>query len=821
MINWRRNLQFGRSIRSQLWVIFIGLVTVPTVCLGILVYSHSASIERQQLDEKLAIIAKDWAKVTQAHQDQIDKVLKREDALVGQKLVTLTGSLLDALDVSRALSGSAQLRANNPVLQKVSQIAIGHSGFAFVLDRQGKYLTSKGNQYNGQTMLSHLAGDDKTKLAALLDHPETVSAAGAYEVRNKFQSESGGDYRDQLTILAYYAPSNVFVGVSSYYTDFQSNDYEKSLQQDVRSKLAQEVVGTKGNIWALNSQGDFIVSRHRLQDNENMRDYRDASGQLFIQNLIAKAKALKKGESFIVKYDWKEVGEKVPATRLAAVTYVPEWDWIIGASTYYSDYQAGLQQLQIYIGLVCLVFIFISSVGAYFFSIRITRPISKLQQLAVQAAAGHLDTRVDAGILRQPNEIGSLSSSFQTMISQLRHNFEKLQEEEATVERQVVQRTAELRLEKAKLKASIDSLPLGFALIDSALTIVDRNKALNTVFQQTGKEWTLEALSKDLGTEVNLLNACKEIIKTKQPITLPEVNHQSTIVRVFLAPAISGDETIGIVMLAEDITDAKILERSKDEFFSIASHELRTPLTSIRGNASMLMSYYADALKDEPSSSMVSDIHESSVRLIEIVNDFLDASRLEQGKISFKFEPLALDKIIQKVADEVSSVIKEKKVYLHLDDTIHDPGKLPQVYGDENRTQQILYNLIGNALKFTEKGGISIRVVRDNTVLKVFVADTGRGMNSDAQKLLFHRFQQANGSLLTRDTTRGTGLGLYISRLLAEGMHGKVWLESSEPGKGTTFGFSIPIATEENIRKYKETMKAEIDSATGLTKPAN
>jgi signal transduction histidine kinase len=291
------------------------------------------------------------------------------------------------------------------------------------------------------------------------------------------------------------------------------------------------------------------------------------------------------------------------------------------------------------------------------------------------------------------------------------------------------------------------------------------------------------------------------------------------ILKIFIGPVIvdQGDDqkrTIGTVVTVEDITEATVQERSKDEFFSIASHELRTPLTSIKGNASLILDFYKEPLKDPQLKEMVDDIHTSSVRLIEIVNDFLDVSRLEQGKMSFKYAPISVEKIIESVAYEMKAVLDEKKLYLKVDKLT--TNSLPEVWADEDRLKQIIYNLVGNASKFTEEGGITINSSINGKFVRVAVSDTGRGMTPESQLLLFHKFQQASSSLLTRDTTKGTGLGLYISKMMTENMGGTISLDSSEVNKGTTFSFTLPIATEEQKTTTLQP-KTTTDSSSGLT----
>ena len=187
---------------------------------------------------------------------------------------------------------------------------------------------------------------------------------------------------------------------------------------------------------------------------------------------------------------------------------------------------------------------------------------------------------------------------------------------------------------------------------------------------------------------------------------------------------------------------------------------------------------------------MVDDINTSSIRLISIVNDFLDMSRLELGKMVFKKESIGLVELAQSVIKEYQTTGSLKMLSLSF---IPPNEALPNVMGDNVRARQVLVNLIGNGVKYTEKGGITVSVVRNDKSIEVLVSDTGKGISSENQNLLFRKFQQAGDSIYTRDSSQSTGLGLYISKLMMEGMGGKVGLKSSVEGKGSVFFFSLPI----------------------------
>ncbi len=260
---------------------------------------------------------------------------------------------------------------------------------------------------------------------------------------------------------------------------------------------------------------------------------------------------------------------------------------------------------------------------------------------------------------------------------------------------------------------------------------------------------------------------------------------------VMLSPIVTfkgKPDAIGCVVLIEDVTESRVAEKSRDEFFSIASHELRTPLTAIRGNVALIQQYFEEKIADKRFKQMLADIHDSSIRLITIVEDFLDSSRLEQGRITFKKESVALIPLIESVIKEFTPSVDRRQLTVRLEkgaDTV-------SVMGDVNRIKQIMINLMGNSLKHTEKGSITLSVTDGNGMSMIRITDTGEGISDDVQKKLFTKFQRLTKDYFREDATNGSGLGLYIARMLAEGMGGSIILEKSVVGQGSTFLLTLP-----------------------------
>jgi signal transduction histidine kinase len=376
----------------------------------------------------------------------------------------------------------------------------------------------------------------------------------------------------------------------------------------------------------------------------------------------------------------------------------------------------------------------------------------------------------------------------------------QLKREKASVEQKVRDQTREIQAAGVRLEASINSINVGFIMTDAQRDVMTINHEakviLGQAFPRVPRTWTIAKLQEALGANINLAEQIEKCFATGQPLHVPKLTHADRILRLYLAPInehhAAKAEVLGVVLLVEDITKVVAGERSRDEFFSIASHELRTPLTAIRGNTQMIQTYFGDQINSDPQlADMVNDIHESSVRLITLVNDFLDSSRLEQGKIKFELAPLDVPGILNEVMKEYQAAALNPNLYLKLSPL---PKTLPQIMVDHDRLKQVLINLVGNAMKFTDKGGVTLSVCTQDQSVCIDVTDTGKGIPDDSKFLLFRKFQQASNNILTRDSTRSSGLGLYISRLIMTGMNGQLELFASEVDKGSTFRLTAPVA---------------------------
>jgi signal transduction histidine kinase len=226
----------------------------------------------------------------------------------------------------------------------------------------------------------------------------------------------------------------------------------------------------------------------------------------------------------------------------------------------------------------------------------------------------------------------------------------------------------------------------------------------------------------------------------------------------------------------------------KEEFLALTTHDLRSPLTIISGVINFFTSGRLGELTPE-QRHMVAMMERNTQSLIELVNDLLDAAKLESGTLQLELTAVAIDELASELREAMTPLAREKEIQL-----VTDPHtKLPHARADRAKLRRILVNLLSNAIKFTPKGGrVELRAERDGPErLRISVADTGVGIPAEDIDRLFDKYEQAR-SRATR-SEKGTGLGLYITKQLVE-LHGGEIKVQSEVGKGSTFSFTLPIA---------------------------
>ncbi len=462
----------------------------------------------------------------------------------------------------------------------------------------------------------------------------------------------------------------------------------------------------------------------------------------------------------------------IPALTVAAIWYL---DAQVGGS--------GRYELDI---KTFVLPIFILGIGpalllSLAFAELLARPVRRIHAAALELARGNYKTHFQTGGAGEFKEIGA---ALDRVAGQLERTISETASETALIE-----------AERNKLRGVLNSMTDGVFALDRGGRIILFNKAASEI---TGR--SIEEVAGQLAEKVMPFRDGGELVMARWLATQGGVDHQigqwrglelyradgaSLYVDVQAVVLSQDPNGINALVTFHDLTKSHQLEEMKIDFVALAAHELRTPLTEIKG--------YLDILQHEAKGLKAADKRlldrtmESATQLSGLVNNLLNVARIEHGEINY--QPLTVDFLafIEEFSRSVEWRFKDEGRTLKLS----LPARLPLIVGDPNGLREVMTNLIDNALAHTQPklGIVTIAVRAHRTEIEVSLSDNGSGMPASALPRLFTKFYRIDEY---KATTRGTGLGLYISKSIIEAHGGEIWAESVE-GMGSTFSFRLPI----------------------------
>jgi len=283
---------------------------------------------------------------------------------------------------------------------------------------------------------------------------------------------------------------------------------------------------------------------------------------------------------------------------------------------------------------------------------------------------------------------------------------------------------------------------------------------------------------------VNLFG--EEIRKVfREEISLKEGN---LVLEITTAPFLQGKDKLGSLIIIHNITREKLIERMKTEFVSLSAHQLRTPLAAIKWTLKLFLEGDLGQITKE-QREFLEKTYKSNERMISLINDLLNVTRIEEGKYIYQSLFYDMSEIVQSVIDLFKEEIKIKNIKIEL----KTPGELPKILMDQEKIKLVIENFLDNAIKYTfPRGKVTVYIIRGTNEIEVRVQDTGVGIPKDQQSRVFTRFFR--GSNVLRMDTEGSGLGLFLAKNIIEAHGGKIGFDS-ESGKGSTFYFTLPLKT--------------------------
>lgn len=400
---------------------------------------------------------------------------------------------------------------------------------------------------------------------------------------------------------------------------------------------------------------------------------------------------------------------------------------------------------------------------------RVTRPVVEMEAIARRMSAGDFTARAPT---RSPDEIGRLGSALNAMSARLRGKIE------------------DLEYEQAKISAVLDGMVEGMVAVDARDHIVAMNEPARALFEvgagRGERKPLLEVIrNADLHALLAEARRAGQHTVARRELGVPGTSRRT--VQANAVPVDLGAEGVGVVMVLHDVTELRRLETVRTEFVANVSHELRTPLTAIHGYLETVLSSGLE--EPEHARRFLEIVFRHTERLGRLLDDLTDLSDIELGRVRLSLGPVAVSDVVESVFAIIGQRAEMRRVAL----VAALPPDLPDVTADHDRLEQILINLVDNAVKYTDAGGrvtVSARGA-DAAVVEIAVTDTGVGIPpTDLPRITerFYRVDKARSRELG-----GTGLGLAIVKHLVIAHGGELAIES-EPGRGTTVRVTLPVA---------------------------
>lgn len=405
---------------------------------------------------------------------------------------------------------------------------------------------------------------------------------------------------------------------------------------------------------------------------------------------------------------------------------------------------------------------------------QIVGPIRRFMEASRKISSGDYAVQVP---VETGDELGHLAKEFNQMATQLNHYHEMNIEE--------------IISEKNKSEAILASIEDGLVVFDTDLEVSGINPAARRMLGLEAVD-TSTLHCTDLLPDATVCTLIEATIQSTHPIDIPDEQRIITIPSkarshhyLFSITAIRGRDRnlLGIVFLLRDVTRLKEVEQLKSEFVMAASHELRTPLTSLGMSIDLLLEHAARQLP-EKDRDLLQAAHEEVQRMKALVNDLLDLSKMEAGKIDLEFESVPVEMLF----DHAQSVFKSQALIKEVTLTTKIATDLPMVRADANKITWVLSNLISNALRYVPKEGhIQLTAIKIGAFVHLSVCDDGPGIPPEYQTRIFQKFVQVKDQ-----PSGGTGLGLSICKEIVRAHGGVIWVEPKS-AQGSTFTFTLPL----------------------------
>jgi PAS domain S-box-containing protein len=787
----RRKTFIEVGIRGQLMLILTSVILISGSIVAATSYYNARNLAYEKIKDHIETRAEDWKRIVDSYVEEMEHIRELEDGMIKERLSVMSTTILswmESEDNQNGGPGSTIDWQREILYNKTAEIELGETGYVWIIggegDDRGHYIVSDDRNRDGEDLWNVTDTDGYHFVQDIVENG-MKTPLDPYIIEYPWRNPGEVEPSQKVAAVTYYQPWDAIIGASAYFKDYRT-DVEFQMKERLLEKMSNQTIGKTGYLWVLEGtgpdRGSYILSNERKRDGENLWNLTQDDGTYFVQEIIVNGK-ISPSEAFFYSYQWRNPGEQSERKKISAITYVEEWDWVIGASAYESEFLEDVvtmrDRILLFTGLEILLALLISFGVGNYYSKTITKPLKKLAEKAERIKTGNSIEEIGNSFDSSSREIRYLASSLD--------NVRIAQSERDQALRKVTE-------SEAKFRDLAEMLPESVFEADKngTITFLNHNGLIKFGYRKDeliGRRNLIELIIPQQRRIAR--NRLEELLNGREPNpkeycglmkngkTFPMIAHTTMNRSVGTSKGYRG--------VIIDITDRKRAERrikeerNKAEFYlDMLGHDIGNLHMGLSTSLELALMLKKDRKSQEKALEIANEVAKKSMKLTESVM-LISKIRSESPMLQrIDIKPLLIDAI-----DQVRKTYPSREMMIHLHGNSRRINAEPIL-------KEAFYNLIQNGIKVQKTDEpwieITIKDSKWNDWISIEICDKGYGIPDSEKERIFERFW-------TSGKESRIGLGLSIVKALVDRYNGRLSVTDRVNGdytKGTKFILEFP-----------------------------
>lgn len=773
-------------------LIFISIILLSGLIIGTTSYLTARNLANDQIRDNLEKRAEDWKRIVDSNVDEVNSTKFLEDEMIMDKISLISTLVMEWLESTDELNGgpsSTPEDQKQDVYDRISGLELGVRGYVYILgtlgENRGRYVVSDDRGRDGEYILDSVDADGRFFIREILEEG-VKTPEDPYLIKYPWKNPEDDRPLEKIAAITYYEPWDAVIGASAYFDDYRSK-FEDDVKERLKQRISEQIIGETGYIWVLKGtgpeRGSYIVSKERQRDGENLWDRKDSEDGYFVRDMVINGMETP-DDAYFYTYKWQNPGESSDRTKIAAIVYVEEWDWLIGVSAYESEFLDDVFEMRNTMIILICIELLITFGAAYavgtYYARTITKPLKKLTEKTEEIKEGRIQNEnLSEEFKGASKEIKALARSLDNTriaISQRDEAQNKLIESEIRF-RELADVLPEIVYEadtNGKIsffnRSGVKKFGYGFS------EIIDRMYLIDLVIpsqRKRGRE-RLKNLKKGMQPHPMEYMALR-----KDGTTFPVLAHTA------INQKPGGRNTYRGVLV--DITDRKRWEKQVQEekknaefYLDMLGHDIGNLHMGLSTSLELATRAGQNNERRETALQIAGEVVKKSLKLTDNVM-LLSKIRSERAMP----ERIDVKRCMVEAVDQIRNTYPDEEMSIH----IHGTSKRINA---EPILKELFYNLIHNAVKVQTESEPWVDITIKNSLredwIRIEIADKGPGIPDREKRRIFHRFW-------TSGKASRIGLGLSLVKALTDRYKGVLDVQDRVQGdhsRGTVFILEFP-----------------------------